>query len=592
MRKVFLAILTLLLFFVLIPHKVFAATQDWTIKKYNSDIQIQSDGTVKVKETIEVNFNVEKHGIFRDIPLVYQTPDGQDYFTKLDIKSITRDGKKEDYEDSRQGSYRNLKIGNADKTITGPHTYTIEYIATGVLSPYDNYDELFWNTTGNYWDVPIERVSGVVKIEEGSLQDALCYEGYEGYDTNCNIKRTSEKSFTYESTRPLSSGEGVSIVASFPKGTVPILAVEQPMSLVDQLKSPQFQIAFLVAIVLSTFGVLIHWARRGRDFIFLGKYILNPNAKTVIRPLTYRDTVVVEYTPPENLRPAEVGVIADERADTLDVTSSIIDLAIRGYLKIKEIPKSWMFGKVDYELTRTKKTPDELKSYEKELLSGLFKSGNTTKVSDLKTKFYQDLARVKDKLYADVIRQEYFPNNPAHIKGIYLTIFIILTAVVTSLLILNGTRLYPSPVITGITLGLLPAGILGIALSRSMSRRTAKGAEMARRIKGYRLFLSQVEKHRQKFFEDKNLFNEILPYAIVFGLTDKIAKAAKDMGVKPNTPSWYTGASAFHATTFAHNVSNFSSSVGSSIASTPSSSGFSSGGSSGGGFGGGGGGSW
>ncbi len=592
MCGVFSKIFAALLFLLLTTQSAYAQTEDWTIQKYNSDITIQEDGTVNVTETIETNFNVEKHGIFRDIPFVYATQDGGEYFTDLTVTSVTRDGKEEKYEDSRQGSYRNLKIGDAGKTISGNHTYVIKYTANGVLSEYDNYDELFWNTTGNYWDAPINKVSGNIKIAKGTLTDALCYEGYEGYDTNCNVTRTSDNAYSYESTRPLAAGEGVSVVASFPKGTVPIVTIKQPMSPVDQLRSSEFQIAFLVAIVLGIFGVLIHWARRGRDFVFMGKYILDPNAKTVLRPLTHRDTVVVEYTPPENLRPAEIGVIADERADTLDVTSSIIDLAIRGYLKIKEIPKKWTFGKVDYELTRTQKTTDGLESYEKELLSGLFKTGNTVKVSDLKTKFYQDLARVKEKLYADVIRKEFFPHNPSHIKGIYLTIFIILTAVVTALLILNGTRLYPSPIVTGLTLGLFPAGILGIALSRSMSRRTAKGAEMARRIKGYRLFLSQVEKHRQKFFEDKNLFNEIMPYAIVFGLTDKIAKAAKDMGVKPDTPSWYTGASAFHATTFARNISNFSSSVGTSIASSPSSSGFSGGGSSGGGFGGGGGGSW
>lgn len=573
MRKAIFAFISSLLTLLIFAPSVFA--QEWTISDYKSDLTIQEDGKLHVKETITTNFSVDKHGIFRDIPFIYQKENGDEYYTKVDVLKITRDGKEEKFEESRQGSYINLRIGDAGKTIRGPHTYTVEYTANGVLIGYEEYDELFWNATGNYWDVPIQKASGTVHIHKGEILEAKCFEGYDGSTAECTTARKDPSTISFASTKELATGEGLSIVASFPKGSVPITVIEQPMSLYEQLSSHPFQITFLATLLVGFFIIIFHWARNGRDI-----------------PLSTRHTIVVEYTPPADLKPAEIGVLADERADTLDVTSSIVDLATKGYLKIKEIPKKWTFGKVDYELTKIDKKHDDLESYEKELLQGLFKTGDVVKVSDLKTKFYQDLAKVKEKLYADLIRKKYFPHHPARVKALYLTLFIFITVGAFGLLIMNGTRLYPSPILTGLGVALLPLGIFGIILSRSMSRRTAEGAEMYRRIKGYRLFLNNVEKHRQKFFEDKNLFNEILPYAIVFGLTDKIAKAAKEMGIKPETPSWYTGASAFHASTFAHNVSNFSSSVGNSISSSPSSSGFSSGGSSGGGFGGGGGGSW
>ncbi|HVT00918.1 MAG TPA: hypothetical protein VHE53_01625, partial [Patescibacteria group bacterium] len=136
-------------------------------------------------------------------------------------------------------------------------------------------------------------------------------------------------------------------------------------------------------------------------------------------------------------------------------------------------------------------------------------------------------------------------------------------------------------------------GIVFIIFSRFMPRRTALGREMYRRIKGYRLFIDKAENYRQKFFEKRNMFNEILPYVIVFGLTKKFAKALDKMGVKPNNPTWYYGAHSFNPILFSDNINSFSNSVSRSIASAPSSSGFSSGGGfSGGGFGGGGGGSW
>ena len=124
-----------------------------------------------------------------------------------------------------------------------------------------------------------------------------------------------------------------------------------------------------------------------------------------------------------------------------------------------------------------------------------------------------------------------------------------------------------------------------------MERKTACGREMFRRAQGYELFVSTVENHRQKFFENRNMFNEVMPYAIVFGLTEKFAKAFKDMGLEPKQPSWYSGTGTFNAVAFGSTMSSFSNSLSSAMASSPGGSGFS-GGSSSGGFGGGGGGSW
>ena len=125
-----------------------------------------------------------------------------------------------------------------------------------------------------------------------------------------------------------------------------------------------------------------------------------------------------------------------------------------------------------------------------------------------------------------------------------------------------------------------------------MSRRTAHGQELNRRLQGYQLFISQVEKHKQQFLENKNIITEILPYTIIFGLTEKFAKALKDIGIDAPTPTWYHSTHPFIFSDFSKSMNTFSSSMSSSISSAPRSSGFSGGGSSGGGFGGGGGGSW
>jgi len=140
---------------------------------------------------------------------------------------------------------------------------------------------------------------------------------------------------------------------------------------------------------------------------------------------------------------------------------------------------------------------------------------------------------------------------------------------------------------------LMASGLVLLVMSRFMPRRTAYGRELYRRVKGYNLFISTAEKYRQRFFEKKNMFNEVLPYAITFGLTEKFAKQMHDIGLEPSTSGWYVGTNNFNTASFASNINSFSSSMSNAMASTPSSSGgFSGGGSSGGGFGGGGGGSW
>jgi uncharacterized membrane protein len=338
--------------------------------------------------------------------------------------------------------------------------------------------------------------------------------------------------------------------------------------------------------------MVIIWSQRGRDLWLAGKHVFDHHAKSTHRPWNQKDTVVVEYTPPEKLRPAEIGVLMDERADTLDVTGTIIDLAARGFLEITEEKKKWVFGSMDYTFTKKQKDTKALLSYENELYTRLFSTGESIKVSSLKKEFYDDLKKVKDQLYRDMVDKGYFPTNPENVRNIYIFIGIAIL-VVFGILFFNGLAIQNEFLTMGGIAGVL-TGANVIMFSQAMPRRTARGAEMYRRIKGYRLFIDNVETYRQQFFEKKNMFNTVLPYAIVFGLTAKFAKSLEKMGVTPDntTLAWYHGTAAFSMSRFESSMTSFSTSIGSAMTSTPSSSGSGGGGSSGGGFGGGGGGSW
>jgi uncharacterized membrane protein len=285
-----------------------------------------------------------------------------------------------------------------------------------------------------------------------------------------------------------------------------------------------------------------------------------------------------------------MGLIVDERADTLDVTATIVDLAVRGYLKIAEIPKSWILGSKDWELERLPKGDGDLLDYERIILSGLFKTKTTRKLSALKNSFYKDLVLAKKALYKDAIGRGWFRRSPETVRTVSrIAGIVVLVGGIFLIFQLGaqwGAGLLGLPVIA--------AGFLLAVFARAMPRRTAAGREALRRTLGFSKYVRTAETQPQEFAERANIFTSYLPYAVAFKCVEKWARAFKDIDMQAATAGWYAGTTTFDPGSFSSSLSSLSSSVSSTISSTPGGSGGSgfSGGSSGGGGGGGGGGSW
>lgn len=578
MKKIFLFLSFFLIFFTLyaVPLPL-ARAQDtaWVINRFDSDSAILSSGIVDVKETIVVDFkNLEKHGIYRDIPYVYENLDGSLYYTEIHVSDILQDDQKATYKVFKNGSFIRMQIGDADKTISRQHTYVISYSAKGILQRVGAIDELYWNVTGYQWGVPIEKVTARVTLPQDGIVQLGCYEGLSGSKSPCIGTKVSEKIAVFASTRPLGPSEGMTVALGYTKGMIPILTVARPKELWEKVLEPGSLLLFATIFFGGLFWIISTWYSKGRDLKIPGMH----------------DTIVVEFTPPEKLRPAELGILMDEKADTLDVTATIIDLTTGGYMTITEIAKKWVFGSTDYELGRTEKSDSDLLSYEKMLLTRIFGSTKQKKVSTLKNDFYDDLAKIKDEMYDHMMKKGVFVAHPQKTRTTYTLIGVFIGIAGFGGIIWGGINEYAYLLSAGFAL--LPVALVTLIFSRMMSRRTAKGREMHRRVKGYREFINTAEKYRQRFFEKQNLFQEVLPYAIVFGLTGKFANAMKEIGLKSPTIAGYYGIHPFNPHSFTNDVNAFSNSFSSAAASTPSSSGSGGGGSSGGGFGGGGGGSW
>jgi hypothetical protein len=584
------------------------AQTGWTITSFAVTYNIDTSGGVNVTEDILVDFGSEQHhGIFRDMPVRYAYDDKHD--RKIDVTNIdVRDaaGNPVQFDTSSSGPNLRLTIGNPDVLLSGRQEYKISYLLTGALNPFADHDEFFWNVTGNGWDVPIEAASAKVTLPPNAVQKIQCFQGPAGSQDPCQSSSTSNTA-TFSAIGELPSASGLTIVVGLNKGVVtvaPPVLVSKPRTFVEFFDLTPITIG-LMAVLLA--GALIAitrlWWVQGRDrwlgdMFYLNEAPATPSAEST-KPLLAHETIVVEFTPPEldgktkrRLRPAEIGVLLDERADTLDVTATIVDLAVRKQLVIKETKSGGVVGlfkKKDYELTRLTTGAGDLLPYETQFKDALFGTGDTVTLSSLKNKFHSDLEKVKAALYKQATDDGFFPSNPETIRHL-----IRIAGVVVG--VLGGLTVYGLGKLFGgglIGVPFIVAGVLLLLTASAFPRRTGNGRVLFRRSLGFRRFMVESDKAREKFAENANLFHDYLPYAIVYGCVERWAKVFKDLGLDPGTPSYYVGAGPFIAASFADSMTSFSSSISSTMASTPGGSGGSGfGGGSGGGGGGGGGGAW
>ena len=575
------------------------ADEGWTIERFHTEIAIQRDGSLRILEAIDVDFrNLRKHGIFREIPVQYDYDREFYRVYGFSVESVAdAAGKPWKYTRDRHGANEQLKIGDPDRTVSGRQTYRIAYRIRYALNAFADHDELYWNVNGPDWPVPFGRVSATVLLAGGALERAACFQGYSGSTAPCDYAHTPDR-IEYTATRPFRPGEQLTIVAALRKGAVAepsIRLEEKPRTFVEYFKVNAGTVG--AALLLFVGGLVLlgrNWWAYGRDRRYTTLYYLTENPAEETRPLFKGDTLVVEFQPPEGLRPAQMGLLLDERADTKDVTATIVDLAVRGYLRIAEVPPQglWqrLFRRKGWTLTRTRHDTNGLEPYEAVVFDGLFEDGDEVRLSALKNRFYKTLNRAQELLYRDAAARKWFSGNPEKVRGIWAIVGVV-TAVVGGGLIFALGRLWGAG-IAGVPVVLL--GLLLFATHRAMPRRTARGSELLRRTLGFRRYIATAETERQRFNEQVGIFAEYLPYAIVFGCVEKWVRAFGDIDTAAATAGWYSGTSSFSATHFSRSLAGFSSHVSNTIASTPGSSGRSgfSGGSAGGGGGGGGGGSW
>jgi hypothetical protein len=591
--------------------------RDITIRDYQSDVVVNRDGTTEVTETLRVYFEGSWNGIFRDLSLQHMTGQGRRTRLDVDVLGVT-DGQGHGLTFAREkpeSGVLRLRI-SVPGASDAERTVVIRYRVNNAVRYFfaadsgGAHDELYWNVTGNDWDFPIEHARARFTVPDGALPtQAHAYTGYSGSTASDATVTVAGQTVTAEVTRTLAAREGLTLAVAWPAG---VLARPSEEALRTRMLLSLWP---LLLLPLSFVLMLRRWMRHGRD--------------------PREQAIVVQYAPPEEMTPAEVGTLVDNSADLRDITSTLVDLAVRGFVGIEEVEDKHLFGLVsntDWVFHLRTESTEGLQVHERRFLDALFSGASSgpawgvvkemreraaaaraagqevpagefaagpsapadqpsVRLSSLRNSFYKSLPTIREGIFDRLLERGYYLKRPDTVKGAWMAGGIVLAVLsgVGGMSLVDAGLGWVDPV--ALAVGGVASGIVVAIFGALMAARTEKGARAREASLGFREFLDKVDSDRyRRMITSPEMFERYLPYAMAFGVEGRWAKAFEDIYREP--PGWYAGSDyhAFSASHFSASMSSMGTSAASTMSSSPSGSG--GGGSSGGGSGGGGGGGW
>jgi len=546
------------------------SAQDFIVNKSHIQIYISKDGYFDVVENYDLTFEVQKHGIYRDIQTEYNilTAEGNKEKRKIKIRNIEVPNYKFDADfDFEQQLSDNLsiKIGDKDILLVGPQQYQIKYRVYNAFLFDNSKIQFYWNIKPDGWNTVFEKLDFTIYLPENinlKSEDLFVYSGTTGNDnkskefevTYLNGVYTAKSTDNFKSTY----GQSVTVLLNLPSNSITEIKPLWPFW-------TNYGWTFLIGIFLTVFYWI--WNKYGKD-----------------------DEVVAttSYFPPSGVDPAMAGFLINDRGDTQDLISFIPHWGARGIIRMEYIPKDGFLSKEDTKLILLKALPVDAPDYEKKIFKGLFgsyKDAATKEVliSSLKNTFYTTMYEAKEVLKEKA--QIYYVETARKMQT-KVIIGILIITIVSFFLFINIWGLLAA-------IAVIPVSIFLLIMSIYMVKKNAKGNAVFSELKGFKQFIKIAEENKLKMLlkDNPSYFEATMGYALAFGLFNDWAKKFEALNLQP--PSWYNSTSGpltMHS--FTNSFSNSITSARSTMVSTPSSSSSGGGGSSGGGFGGGGGGSW
>lgn len=612
------------------------------ITHFVSDVTVNADASLEVRETITVEAEGRdiQRGILRDFPTIYRDRHGTRVKVGFELLEVRRDGRAEPHALESLGNGVRIRIGDKDVFLDrGRHSYEIRYRTTRQLGFFDDFDELYWNVTGNGWTFAIDRASVIVRLPSGArIRQHDAYTGYQGANgKDFRVLSVSDGDYRAETTRRLEANEGFTIAVAWQKGLV--AAPTEGDRWRWWLSDNAGIFALLAALAATGLYYLHAWNKVGRD----------PPAGTIV-PL---------FQPPQGLGPAGARFVREHGLDDRGFAAALVSLAVKGYLKIKD---------TDGEFWVTKAAPGSggggtLTRAERDLHGALpastlaLKQANHVKVRGARAVLERAL---KEEYEGTVfLRNLGWFWKGAAVSAVGLVIGALLLPVedgLSGLFVVGWASIWWGVVLTfawtaikGVIRGrgivarigsimmllfLIPffggglaapamllsgagspglymlvatavlMGLLNLLFFHLLRAPTVPGRRLLDQLEGFRMYMVTAEEERLKVLhppeKTPELFERYLPYALALDCENQwnakfatVLAAAAAAGAAG--PSWYSGRNwdAGRSGSFTDSLgSSLSSSVSSASTAPGSSSGSGGGGSSGGGGGGGGGSGW
>ena len=563
----------LILLFLAFSATSLSAQRSYSIERFDARILVNRDASIDVTESITARFVGSYNGLFRTIPIKYRNAQGLNWTLGVSLQSARDDaGHNLRTETTREGANLKYKVW-IPGAVNATRTLVLRYHATNGLRFFDEHDELYWNVTGDAWEVPIGAATAEIELPAGATGlRAIAFNGM--YGSTARDARITIDGPVVRITMPhtLEYHEGLTAVVGWDKGLVTAPTVTD-----RAMETATSNWPLLIPIPVFLF-VFWRWWRRGRD----------PRQRPI----------AVQYEPPAGMSPGEAGTLLDNTVDMRDITATLVDLAVRGFLRIEEQQNPKLFGLfgggTSYTLLRLKPA-DGLAGHERAVFDGIFSHGDHVPLDELKDEFYTRLGPIRDAIYDQLKGSGFYQNRPDKVKQVWLGCGIGIAILIG----VGGAFVAAAFLLTPVSfeIAAIVSGIILVIFAQIMPARTEAGTRTLEHVLGFEEFLRRVESDNLKrvIVGHPELFDKYLPYAMAFGVERQFARAFE--GIYTQAPQWYVGPSMmnFNVGHFSSSMSHLSTVASTTMSSSPrssSGSGFGGGGSSGGGGGGGGGGAF
>lgn len=574
------------------------------ITRYDMTVTVDETGVAQVVLDLDVDFGVTpNHGPYLTWVVRERWDDTHDVSTPISqVRASSATADATVHTETTDGVLA-IRIGSEGRTFTGVHRYRVSFVAEGWAASAAHVEAISWDEvyrdliTG--WDLPVRdvrvRVTGPV-----APRSVECF-AVAGRSP-CTSATVEDRAAVMTQDL-LGPRQPMTMLVTYPAGTfdvAPRLVERWSPGRAFALTPLTGGVAALVTG--GAIGTVLWRSRRvGTDEHYVGVTPgLAPTGPAMTAPVTVRPEVAVRFTPPDGLHPGLVGTVIDEKADVADVTATLVDLAVRGWLRIVEItPPGTEASAKRWRFDRLADSTDGLLDYERLLLDALFSGGDRVELRDLTDTFADWMLKIRGGLYQEVMARGWFRVDPSKARGRWLGwgLLFLLVALVAAGALVAWTPFGWAGA------GLVVAAVVMLARTGAAPARTAAGTAAAAQAEGFKRYLETAEADRLRVEEGNDVFSRYLPFAIAFGVTERWTRVFAELaarGAPVAEPTWYAATAGFWlaANDLPRTLSTFQATTATTLTSTPASTssgssfGSSGGGFAGGGGGGGGGGTW